>query len=95
MPTLSALRKLSDDAIVERLTAVRGIGTWTVQMMLMFRLGRADVMPSTDYGVRKGYARVFTRGVLPAPKAVEARGERWRPYRSIASWYLWRVLELP
>ena len=93
VPTLRALRSLSDDEIVERLTAVRGIGRWTVEMMLMFRLGRPDVLPAGDYGVRKGFARVYG-GELPAPRDLLAYGERWRPYRTVASWYLWRVLEL-
>jgi len=89
-----ALEKLSDDEIVERLTAVRGIGRWTVEMLLIFRLARPDVLPATDYGVRKGYARVRGARALPSPKELLAYGERWRPYRSVASWYLWRVLDL-
>jgi O-6-methylguanine DNA methyltransferase len=88
------LEKLSDSEIVERLTAVRGIGPWTVEMLLIFRLARPDVLPSTDYGVRKGFAKVRGLGELPAPKDLLAYGERWRPYRSVASWYLWRVLDL-
>ena len=93
VPTLRALGAMTDDEIVERLTEVRGIGRWTVEMMLMFRLGRPDVLPAGDYGVRKGYARVYG-GDLPAPRDLLESGERWRPYRSVASWYLWRVLEL-
>jgi DNA-3-methyladenine glycosylase II len=95
VPSLSALHELEDAAIIERLTEVRGVGPWTVQMLLMFRLGRPDVMPSTDYGVRKGYGRIFSNGRLPSPKLIEKRSERWRPYRSVAAWYLWRALELP
>ena len=94
VPTLARLRRMSDEEIVERLTAVRGIGRWTVEMMLMFRLGRPDVLPATDYGVRKGFARVYG-GEMPPPKALLAYGERWRPYRSVASWYFWRIAELP
>jgi DNA-3-methyladenine glycosylase II len=94
IPSVRALHALEDDQIIERLTAVRGVGRWTVEMMLMFRLGRADVLPSTDYGVRKGFGKVFLRGRLPAPKEVLARGERWRPFRSVAAWYLWRACEL-
>jgi DNA-3-methyladenine glycosylase II len=107
VPTLAQLRRLDDDEIVTRLTAVRGIGRWTVEMMLMFRLGRADVFPVADLGVRKGFHLTFgaldklSRGrkkddgiVLPAPKALLAYGERWRPYRSVASWYLWRAVDL-
>ena len=93
VPTLRRLHTMPDDAIVERLTAVRGIGPWTVEMLLIFRLGRPDVWPVTDYGVRKGYATVFSRGRLPSPKLLARRGEAWRPYRSVAAWYLWRALE--
>ncbi|TMB21876.1 MAG: methylated-DNA--[protein]-cysteine S-methyltransferase [Deltaproteobacteria bacterium] len=89
-----ALEKLSDAEIVERLTAVRGIGPWTVEMLLIFRLARPDVLPATDYGVRKGFARVRRARELPSPKELLAHGERWRPYRTVASWYLWRVLDL-
>src|SRR4051812_27283403 len=89
-----ALEKLSDAEIVERLTAVRGIGPWTVEMLLIFRLARPDVLPATDYGVRKGFAQVRGAQDLPSPKELLAFGERWRPYRTIASWYLWRVLDL-
>jgi 3-methyladenine DNA glycosylase/8-oxoguanine DNA glycosylase len=97
VPTAKALHTMDDDAIVARLTAVRGIGDWTVHMLLMFRLGRPDVLPVGDYGVRKGFALTFrTRpaGALPTPGDVAKRGERWRPYRSVASWYLWRALDL-
>jgi 3-methyladenine DNA glycosylase/8-oxoguanine DNA glycosylase len=95
IPSLSAARRMSDDEIVERLTCVRGIGRWTVEMLLIFRLGRADVLPIHDYGVRKGFARAYGRRELPMPKELEEHGARWRPYRTAASWYLWRALELP
>jgi len=96
VPTLARLRRMPDAEIVERLTSIRGIGQWTVEMLLIFRLGRPDVLPASDYGVRKGFARAFSmNGELPSPKEVIARGERWRPYRTMASWYLWRALELP
>lgn len=94
VPAMKVLAALGDDEIVERLTEVRGIGRWTVEMMLMFRLGRPDVLPATDYGVRKGFARTFRKRKLPAPNALLAYGERWRPFRSVASWYLWRAMEL-
>jgi DNA-3-methyladenine glycosylase II len=94
VPTLRTLRDWEDQKIIDHLTAVRGIGEWTVQMMLMFRLGRSDVLPATDLGVRKGFGRLFLRGRLPAPAAILRRGERWRPYRSMVSWYLWRAAEL-
>jgi len=93
VPTLARLRRLSDEEIIERLTAVRGIGRWTVEMLLMFHLGRPDVLPASDYGVRKGFHRTFRTRGLPTPKQVLKRGERWKPYRSVASWYLWRSLE--
>jgi O-6-methylguanine DNA methyltransferase len=92
--TAKGLEKLSDAEIVERLTAVRGIGPWTVEMLLIFRLARPDVLPATDYGIRKGFARIRGAKELPSPKELLAYGERWRPYRSVASWYLWRVLDL-
>jgi methylated-DNA-[protein]-cysteine S-methyltransferase len=97
VPTLAQLRRLDDEAIVEKLTEVRGIGRWTVEMLLIFRLGRPDVLPVADYGIKKGYARVFHRGKkkdeLPTADDLTRRGERWRPFRSVASWYLWRALD--
>ena len=85
---------MADDAIVERLIEVRGIGRWTVEMLLMFRLGRPDVLPADDYGIRKGFQIVFKTAELPARAAIERRGTRWAPYRTVASWYLWRAAEL-
>jgi methylated-DNA-[protein]-cysteine S-methyltransferase len=93
-PSVEALESLSDQEIVDRLTAVRGIGPWTVEMMLIFRLARPDVLPATDYGIRKGFALLERSSELPSPAELLAYGERWRPYRSVASWYLWRILEL-
>lgn len=95
VPGLNELSQMSDEAIIERLIVVRGVGRWTVEMLLIFRLGRLDVLPVNDYGVRKGFARTFRLGDLPSPKEMIARGERWRPFRSVASWYMWRALELP
>ena len=96
VPEAEALHQLTDDDIFERLTAVRVIGVWTVHMLLMFRLGRPDILPVGDYGVRKGFAKTFrTKGELPTVAELTRRAERWRPYRSVASWYLWRRLELP
>jgi O-6-methylguanine DNA methyltransferase len=95
IPTLAELHTMDDEEIVARLTQVRGIGRWTVEMLLIFRLGRPDVLPVDDYGVRKGFAITFKKRELPGRKDLEKRGERWRPYRSVASWYLWRALELP
>ena len=97
VPDLTTLAAMDDDAIVDTLTQVRGIGRWTVEMLLMFRLGRPDVLPLADYGIRKGFAKVFRGrrdGDLASPAEIAKRGERWRPYRSVASWYLWRALEV-
>ena len=94
VPSLGAIKKLSDEEIVARLTTIRGIGPWTVEMLLIFYLGRPDVWPVTDYGVRKGFARMYRRKDLPAPKELLEFGERFRPHRSIAAWYFWRALEL-
>lgn len=95
VPGARAIGKLTNEEIVERLTIVRGVGPWTVEMFLMFTLGRLDVLPATDYGVRKGFAVTFGLKDLPTPKELLAYGERWRPHRTTASWYLWRALELP
>ena len=94
VPTVREAHKLSDDELVERLTAVRGIGRWTVEMLLIFRLGRADVLAVDDYGIRKGFAKIHRLDELPKPKELMAYGERWRPYRSVACWYLWRAAEM-
>jgi 3-methyladenine DNA glycosylase/8-oxoguanine DNA glycosylase len=94
LPTLEALARLDDDDVIEALTQVRGVGPWTVHMLLIFRLGRPDVLPTSDFGVRKGFAQLHRREELPSPAALTAHAERWRPFRSAASWYLWRVLEL-
>jgi DNA-3-methyladenine glycosylase II len=93
IPTLRQMAGMHDDAIVEALTAVRGIGRWTVQMMLMFRLGRPDQLPVDDLGVRKGLQRVDRLEEMPTPKELAARGECWGPYRSYASMYLWRIAD--
>lgn len=93
IPTLAAARRLSDEEVIERLTAVRGIGRWTAEMFLMFRLDRPDVLPIDDYGVRKGFALTFGLGELPKPRELGLHGERWAPYRTVASWYLWRVAD--
>ena len=94
IPTLAEIHRLEDEAIIERLTAVRGVGRWSAEMFLMFRLGRPDVLPADDYGIRKGFAVAFGKRGLPARKDIDRRGARWRPYRTVASWYLWRALEL-
>jgi len=94
VPTAKQAHRMSDEELIERLDTVRGVGRWTVEMLLIFRLGRADVLPVDDYGVRKGFARLRRMAELPRPKELMALGERWRPYRSVASWYLWRVAEM-
>lgn len=94
VPDRRRMAKLSDAEIIERLTVIRGVGPWTVEMLLMFTLGRPDVLPATDYGVRSGFALVYGMKELPAPKDLLAHGERWRPYRTVASWYLWRAVDL-
>ncbi|WP_158752348.1 DNA-3-methyladenine glycosylase [Acidobacterium sp. S8] len=103
VPTLIQIRRMPDDEIVERLTAVRGIGKWTVEMLLMFRLGRPNVFPITDYGVRKGFSLTFKKlpknkpfdaTMLAKPEEMLRRGKRWEPWRSVASWYMWRACDL-
>ncbi len=94
LPTLAQIQRMDDEAIIERLTEVRGIGRWTVQMLLIFRLGRPDVLAVDDYGVRKGYSIAFGKRNLPAPTDLEKRGARWAPYRTVASWYFWRAVGL-
>ena len=93
VPPARAIAKMPDAEILERLTTIRGVGLWTVEMLLIFKLGRLDVLPATDFGVRKGFAMAFVRDALPKPAELLEHGERWRPYRSIASWYLWRGLD--
>jgi DNA-3-methyladenine glycosylase II len=94
VPEAAVLLALGDEEIVTRLTQVRGVGRWTVEMMLMFRLGRPDVLPVDDFGVRSGFRAAYGLRKLPRPQVLAAWGERWRPYRSTAAWYLWRALEL-
>lgn len=93
VPTNRVIRSLDDDAIVERLIAVRGIGRWTVEMMLIFQLGRPDILPVDDFGVRNGFRIVYGLREMPRPSEVLRYGERWKPYRTAASWYLWRAAD--
>lgn len=95
IPSLRQTERMSNEELIELLTQVRGIGPWTVEMFLIFTLGRPDVLPVSDYGVRKGYAVAYGKKELPTPKQLLTIGESWAPYRSIAAWYLWRVLEFP
>jgi DNA-3-methyladenine glycosylase II len=106
VPTHKTILKMPDAEIIQRLTEVRGIGSWTVEMLLIFRLGRPDILPVTDYGVRKGFALTFQRipksragqqitaADLPKPEVMLKRAKRWAPFRSVASWYLWRACDL-
>ncbi|WAL58243.1 DNA-3-methyladenine glycosylase family protein [Thermocoleostomius sinensis] len=93
LPTLAELEGLNDEAIITTLTQVKGIGRWTAQMLLIFRLHRLDVLPVDDLGVRVGIRNLYSLDQLPNKKLVEAFGQKWQPYRSIASWYLWRSLD--
>ncbi len=94
IPASRNIRKLSDDEIVERLTAARGVGRWTVEMLLIFKLGRPDVLPADDFGVRNGFRLAYGRDEMPKPKELLEFGERWRPHRTVAAWYLWRAVDL-
>jgi DNA-3-methyladenine glycosylase II len=94
VPTMEEAHLLSDEELVERLISVRGIGAWTIEMFLIFRLGRPDVLPIHDYGVQKGFALTYGKKVIPKPRELAAFGERWRPYRTVASWYMWRAVEI-
>jgi len=91
VPSAAEMKTLTDDEIVAKITQVRGIGRWTVEMLLIFNLGRMDVLPVDDFGVRKGFSRAYGLAAMPKPKELLAHGEQWRPYRTVASWYLWRA----
>jgi DNA-3-methyladenine glycosylase II len=95
VPERRVIQRLGDEAVIKRLTAVHGVGRWTVEMLLMSTLGRPDVLPVDDYGIRAGFRIAYGMKSMPKPSTVRRRGERWRPYRTIASWYLWRATELP
>jgi DNA-3-methyladenine glycosylase II len=94
IPTRRALARMKNEAIIERLIEARGVGRWTVEMFLMFTLGRPDVLPVDDYGIRLGYKIAYGKRVLPKPKALARLGEMWAPYRTTASWYLWRAVDM-
>lgn len=93
VPSSRLITKLSDAEIIERLTEVRGVGQWTVEMLLIFQLGRPDVLPADDFGVRNGFRHAYKLPEMPKPKKLLAHGERWRPHRTIAAWYLWRAAD--
>jgi len=103
VPTMAKIKKMSDEAIIEHLTQVRGIGKWTVEMMLIFRLGRPNVLPTTDYGIRKGFSLTYlglkpttkvTPDLLATTAQMEKRAKKWQPWSSVASWYMWRACDL-
>jgi 3-methyladenine DNA glycosylase/8-oxoguanine DNA glycosylase len=93
VPSMEAAEKMSDEELVKRLVSVRGVGAWTVEMFLIFRLGRPDVLPIHDLGVQKGWSVAYGKKYKPSPKELLAFGERWRPYRTVASWYMWRAFQ--
>ena len=94
VPEPRMLARLDDAEIIDRLTSIRGVGQWTVEMLLIFKLGRPDILPVDDYGVRKGFMLAYRKRDLPKPAALLAHGERWRPHRSVAAWYMWRSADL-
>jgi DNA-3-methyladenine glycosylase II len=94
VPARSELDTLSDLEIIDRLTEVRGIGRWTVEMMLMFQLQRPDILPVDDFGVRNGFRLAYRLRGMPRARALAQFGERWKPHRSLAAWYLWRANDL-
>ncbi len=94
VPDMATLRTMPEEEIIERLTQVRGIGRWTVEMLLIFDIGRLDVWPVDDYGVRQGFTRLYRKRELVKPKVLMKLGEKWRPYRSVAAWYMWRAVEM-
>jgi DNA-3-methyladenine glycosylase II len=93
IPTSREIVKLSDDEIVARLTEVRGVGRWTVEMLLIFQLGRLDVLPADDFGVRSGFRVAYKKREMPKPKELLAFGEKWKPHRTTAAWFLWRAAD--
>jgi 3-methyladenine DNA glycosylase/8-oxoguanine DNA glycosylase len=94
VPTAREMSRMDEEKIIERVTQVRGIGRWTVEMLLIFRLGRMDILPLDDFGVRKGFQKAYKLKDMPTKKELAARGARWSPWRSVASWYLWRSCEM-
>lgn len=93
VPSRQQMRRMPDDEIIDRLTQIKGVGRWTVEMLLIFTLGRLDVLPVDDFGVRNGFAITYRKRKLPDAHQLRRHGERWRPYRSVASWYLWRAVD--
>ena len=91
---MQALQEMDDESIVASLSKIRGIGRWSAEMLLIFRLGRLDVLPIHDLGIQRGFEASFRKSNKPIQKALDDRGKRWRPYRSVVSWYLWRAAEM-
>ncbi len=94
VPGNRQINRMSDDEIIARLTQIKGVGRWTVEMLLIFSLGRPDILPADDYGIRQGFAIAFGKRKLPEPKQILKHGQKWRPYRTTASWYLWQAVDL-
>lgn len=94
VPAMEVLHKMDNLSIIENLSQIRGIGRWSAEMLLIFRLGRLDVLPTQDLGIQQGFGACFRKSNKPIVQAIEHRGKRWQPYRSVASWYLWRIAEL-
>jgi DNA-3-methyladenine glycosylase II len=93
IPTSRQIQKMTDEEIIERLTAARGVGRWTVEMLLIFKLARPDVLPADDFGVRNGFRAAYKKRALPKPKALLKYGAKWRPHATTAAWYLWRAAD--
>jgi DNA-3-methyladenine glycosylase II len=93
IPSSREIAKLTDEEIIERLTAARGVGRWTVEMLLIFQLGRTNVLPVDDFGVRNGFRLAYKKRAMPKPKALRAHGKRWHPHATTAAWYLWRAAD--
>ncbi|MCC6235339.1 MAG: DNA-3-methyladenine glycosylase 2 family protein [Verrucomicrobiales bacterium] len=93
IPTSAQIRRMTDEAIVERLVEVRGVGRWTVEMLLIFKLGRPDVLPADDFGVRNGFRLAYGLAEMPTPREVREHGACWAPHRTTAAWYLWRMVD--
>ena len=94
VPTLARIRKMPDEKIVQRLIQIRGVGRWTVEMLLIFQLGRPDILPVDDFGIRNGFRIAYQCVAMPKPREVLEYGARWQPYRTVASWYLWRAADM-
>lgn len=94
VPNRRQIELMADDEIIDQLTQIKGIGRWSVEMFLIFGLGRPDVLPIADYGIHQGFALVYRKRNLPKPEQILKHGERWKPYRTTASWYLWRAVDL-